>query len=99
MAKKRFSPSKALNKSQISKVPDDKPAVYELLDQSGTNVYTGIAKRGRVQDRLEEHLPSGQDSVAGASRFRVKQKPSVEQARQEEKQIIKKEKPKGNQQS
>lgn len=94
----RFSPSRALNKSQISKAPDDLPAVYELLDKSGANIYTGIAKRGRVQDRLEEHLSSGQDSVPGASRFRIKQKASIEQARQEEIQIINKEKPKGNQQ-
>jgi len=94
--KKRFSPKRPLSKRQIGNVPDDLPAVYELLNRKGENIYTGLAKRSRVRDRIDEHLPGGQDSVPGASGFRIKQMPSVELARKEEKRIIKQDKPKYN---
>ena len=32
----------------------------------GANNYIGVAKRGRVQDRLSEHLPGGPDAIPGA---------------------------------
>ena len=44
---------------EIEKLPDDKPVVYRILTDGGRNNYTGIAQRGRVQDRLREHLAEG----------------------------------------
>ena len=44
------------NKTGIEKLPNDKPVVYKIKTQSGSNNYTGIAQRGRVQERLGEHL-------------------------------------------
>lgn len=96
MGKKRFSPQRPFSKRQIGNVPDDKPSVYELLNRRGDNIYTGIAKRGRVQDRLEEHLPGNKDSVPGVAGFRIKQTPSIDQARRQEKRIIKQDQPKHN---
>jgi len=96
MAKRRFSSKKSLSKRQIREIPNDKPAVYELLNRKGSNIYTGMAKRGRVRERLEEHLPDAKDSVLGASSFRIKQMPSVTDARKEEKRIIKEDNPKHN---
>jgi len=96
MGKKRFSQQKPFSKRQIGNIPDDKPAVYEILNRGGKNIYTGIAKRGRVQERLEEHLPGKKDAVPGGDGFRIKPMPSIDQARREEKRIIKQENPKHN---
>jgi len=39
----------------IKKLPNDKPVIYKILTTGGNNNYTGVAKKGRVQKRLEEH--------------------------------------------
>lgn len=72
--------------------------VYKIEDGEGKNIYTGSAKKGRVPERLMEHLPGGPDPIRGASRFQVKQLGSIEEAREEEKRIVQKEKPKYNKQ-
>ena len=96
MGTKRFSPTRRLNKTNISNVPTGKPIVYRLLNNGGDNVYTGTAKRQRSQERLQEHMPGGPDPIPGASSFQVKQMESIKKAQQEEKRIIEKEKPKHN---
>ena len=96
MGTKKFSPRQKLTKTNIAKVPTGKPIVYKLKNTAGTTVYAGKAKRLRPQERLSDHLPGGQDPIPGAATFQVKQKRRVEQAGQEEKAIIKKEKPKYN---
>jgi hypothetical protein len=53
------------NKSGISKLPNDKAALYRIQTEGGKTNYAGVAKRGRVQERLEEHLPGGKDFVPG----------------------------------
>ena len=99
MAKRRFSPTRKLNKRNIEKTPDKKPALYKIKNRKGDNVYTGVAQRGRVQERLQEHMPGGPDPIPGADSFSVKQKPSIGGAKGEEKRIIKDEQPKHNEQS
>lgn len=96
MSAKRFTHSRPLSNRQIDKIPDDKPAVYEIKNRAGDNIYTGVAKRGRVQDRLREHLPGAKDAIPGAADFSIKQKRSIESAKNEEKIIIKAEEPKHN---
>ncbi len=98
MAKQRFSRKTGLSKTHVKKVPNDKPAVYKIKDSKGRNIYTGIAQRGRLQDRLAEHMLKGPDSVPGAKSFSYKPKRSIESAKAEEARIIKKEKPKCNEQ-
>lgn len=44
------------NKTGISKLPNDKPVLYRIETGGGKPNYVGVAKRGRVQERLEEHL-------------------------------------------
>lgn len=44
------------NKKGISNLPKDKPVIYKILTNADKNNYTGTAKRGRVPDRLAEHL-------------------------------------------
>ena len=41
------------NKKTIESVDNDKPVVY-TLKRGGKPIYIGIAKRGRVQERLME---------------------------------------------
>ncbi len=79
------------NKTNINDLPNDKPVVYKILTNNNSNNYTGIAKRGRVQDRISEHL----DEIPG-SRVQIEQMSSVRDASQKEKNIISRVKPKYN---
>ena len=84
-----------LTQKGISKLPDDKPVVYKILTDGGQNNYTGIAKRGRVRDRLEEHLPRAKDAIPGA-KVQIEQMPSVGDAKAKEARIIERTKPPHN---
>ena len=44
------------NKTAIDNLPNDKPVLYRIETDSGNLNYAGIAKRGRVRDRIKEHL-------------------------------------------
>ncbi len=79
------------------KLPDDKPVVYDILTEGGNINYTGTAKRGRVQERIKEHLEQGDDYVPGAS-VRIEQMDSIADARAKEKVRIKRNQPKYNDQ-
>lgn len=93
MARKTVS----FNKTGIAKLPDDKPVVYRIQSEGGKTNYAGIAKRGRVQERLEEHLPGGKDPVPGA-KVQIEQMKRVEQAKEVETRVIARSKPKYNDQ-
>ncbi|MEX2410978.1 MAG: hypothetical protein WD607_06320, partial [Candidatus Paceibacterota bacterium] len=54
------------NKSGIDKLPNDKPVTYKIKTDRGNTNYVGSAMRGRVQDRLKEHLPGGKDYIPGS---------------------------------
>jgi len=77
----------------IENLPNDKPVVYKIETESGRNNYTGIAKRGRVQDRIREHL----DEIPGAT-VRIEQLSTIGDARAKEGRIIKRSQPKYNKQ-
>lgn len=81
----------------ISQLPNDKPAVYKILTKTGNPNYVGIAQRGRVQERLQEHLPGGKDYIPGA-KIQIEQMDSIADARQKESNIILKINPKHNKQ-
>jgi len=85
------------SKSGISNLPDDKPVVYKIQTEGGKNNYTGIAKRGRVQERIAEHLPGSKDSVPGA-KVQIQQMNSIAEARKTESRIISRSQPKHNKQ-
>lgn len=80
----------------IDSLSKDKPVVYEIFNKEGKNIYTGSAKRGRVDDRLKEHLPGGSDPVQGGAKVKITQKSSIEQAQKAEARKIKTEKPAQN---
>ncbi len=82
-------------KSGIGKLPDDKPVVYRIKTEGGQTNYAGVAKRGRVQERLEEHLPGGKDYVPG-SKVQIEQASSIDYAKEKEARAIARTKPKYN---
>ncbi len=83
------------NQKGIEKLPDNKPVVYKILTAGGKNNYTGTAQRGRVQDRLQEHLPGGKDYIPGA-KVQIEQAGSIKDAVTKESRIISRTKPPHN---
>ena len=80
----------------LDKIPVNKPAVYKIIDDKGENIYTGKAKRGRLQERIKEHLPGGPDPIPGGSKVKITQKKTIAEAGESEKKIISRDKPKHN---
>ena len=85
------------NKSGIDTLPNDKPVIYKIMTKGGKNIYTGVAKRGRVRDRLEEHLRRGKDRIPGTM-VQIEQMDHISQARKRESNIIAQSDPKYNKQ-
>ena len=81
------------NKSGASKLPQDKPVVYRIRTNAGKTNYVGVAKRGRVQERIQEHLDA--NKIPGA-KVQIEQKPSIQEARKTEVRVIARTKPKYN---
>jgi len=79
----------------IGKAPIDKPAIYEIETAGGKSNYIGVAKRGRLQERLGEHRPGGPDPVPGA-KVRIQQTSSIQEAERAEKKLIARTQPKYN---
>ncbi len=80
----------------LEQIRDDKPVVYKIRDAKGENIYTGSAKRGRVEDRLREHLAGGKDPVPGGRTVEIDQKSSIDEALKSEARTIKRSQPKHN---
>jgi hypothetical protein len=83
------------NQKGIEKLPDNKPVVYKVLTDGDRNNYTGVAQRGRVQERLKEHLPGGKDHVPGA-KVQIEQLRTIQEAQEKEARIIARTKPPHN---
>lgn len=79
------------NKKGIEKLPIDKPVVYQIQTAGGKNNYTGIAQRGRAQERLKEHL----SDIPGA-KVQIEQMSSIKEAREKEAKVIAKQQPRYN---
>lgn len=83
------------NKKGIKDLPDNKPVLYRIETEGGKTSYAGVAKRGRVQARLAEHLLGGPDPIPGAN-VRIEQMPSIAEAKAKEARVIARSKPKHN---
>ena len=91
MAKKTVS----FNKSGIERLPDNKSVLYRIQTSGGKTNYVGVAKKGRVQDRIREHLEDGK--IPGA-KVQIEQMSSMDQATKKEGDIIARTEPKYNEQ-
>jgi hypothetical protein len=89
MMKKPFS------KTGIADIPADKPILYTLENASGTTNYVGVAKRGRVRERLQEHLPGGPNPIP-AKTVKISQFSSIEEAKAAEQRAVRAKGPKYN---
>ena len=85
------------NKTGIGKVPNDKPVTYKIKTEGGTVNYVGVAKKGRVQERLEEHLQGQKDYVPGA-KVQIEQFGTIAEAKKSEAAAIERIQPKHNEQ-
>jgi len=83
------------NQDGAAKLPNDKPAVYKIQTEGGRTNYVGVAKRGRVEERILEHLDQGR--IPGA-KVQVQQVPSIDEAKQIEARVIARSRPKYNEQ-
>ena len=79
----------------IKKLPNDKPVIYKILTAGGNNNYTGVAKKGRVQKRLEEHLSDGKDPIPG-SKIQIEQMHRIGDAERKEERILSRSNPRYN---
>ena len=83
-------------KDGIGDLAKDKPVVYKIEDTKGKNIYTGVAKRGRVEQRLREHLPGAKEPIPGGSRIKITQHDSISSAERAEARIISQARPRHN---
>ncbi len=81
------------NKQGIEKLPNDKPVLYRIKTESGNMNYVGIAQKGRVRERLTEHL--GQ--IPGA-KVQIEQFNSIKDAQKKEVNVIRRTQAKYNKQ-
>ena len=88
--------SASFDNSGIESLAQSKPVVYKIVDGKGKNLYTGVAKRGRVEARLKEHLPGAKDSIRGGTKVVIQQKSNIKEAIKSEERIIKSQNPPQN---
>ena len=79
------------NKEGIEKLPNDKPVLYRIENVNENLNYVGVAKKGRVRERISEHL----GEIPGA-KVRIEQFSSINEAEKKEKRVIKINQPKYN---
>ena len=81
------------NKQSIEKLPNDKPVLYRIKTESGNMNYVGIAQKGRVRERISEHL----GKVPGA-KVQIEQFNSISDAQKKEVNVIRRTQAKYNKQ-
>ena len=79
------------NKTDVEKLADDKPVVYRIQTEGGKDNYVGVAKRGRVGERVAEHL----GEIPGV-KVKIEQQANIQDAKAYEARIIKRKQPKYN---
>ena len=77
----------------IENLPNDKPVLYRIETEGGRLNYAGTAKRGRVQERIAEHL-----GEIPAAIVRIEQFSSIAEAEKKETNVINRNQPKYNKQ-
>lgn len=87
MAKKTVN----FNQKGINKLSNDKPVLYKIETERGKPNYIGVAKKGRVQDRVSEHL----GEIPG-TKVNIEQFSSIKDAQKKEANVIKRSQPKYN---
>ena len=76
-----------------TELPNDKPVVYRIKTKENRTDYVGVAQRGRVRERIQEHV---RDPRITGTKVQIEQKPSIREARATEKRVIARSKPRLN---
>ena len=92
---KRMGSKKSFSEKNVNDVPDQS-GVYNLINRQGDIIYTGSAGARRLRERLKEHLD--QKDIPGTALFQVRLTKSTAEARKVEQELIKRNKPKYNEQ-
>ncbi len=71
------------DKQGISQLPNDQPVLYRIKTEGGRMNYVGIAQRGRVRERLTEHL----GEIPGA-KIQIEQFSDINDAKKKEINVI-----------
>ncbi len=90
---KRMGKTIGISKRNLQDV-HDQSGVYNLKNQKGEIIYTGLAGAGRLKCRLNEHLSSG--DVRGAKKFQTRPMSSKAEAKRVEAALIKRNRPREN---
>lgn len=72
------------DKQGVSQLPNDKPVLYRIKTESGKMNYVGVAQRGRVRERISEHI----NKIPGA-KVQIEQFSSIKDAQKKEINVIK----------
>lgn len=89
-----------LTKAGVKKIPNNKAGVYDIKNKDGKTEYVGMAKAGRLKDRVKEHLPSSpKDPIKGGRTVTTKQEATKAAALKTEKKLIKSKQPPQNKKS
>jgi excinuclease UvrABC nuclease subunit len=87
-----------LTNESVGTLPNDKPVVYKILNKRNENLYTGVAGKGEVRNRIKNHIRRPSDKVPGGTKVKIEQLPSRREAEKKEANIISRSKPKYNKQ-
>jgi excinuclease UvrABC nuclease subunit len=79
------------NEKSLNQLPNNQPVLYRIKTRSGTTNYAGVAKRGRVKQRIAEHI----GEIPGST-VEIEQFTSIRNAEKKETNVIKRSKPKYN---
>lgn len=82
-------------KKEIKQLPETKPGVYVIENNQGTNMFSGVAKRGQVQETLFNHFYGGDNYIPGA-RLQFEQFNNLTECGERLKAVIAKDDPKYN---
>jgi excinuclease UvrABC nuclease subunit len=94
MVTKKTTP---FTKTDTNKIPSKKPGVYDIKNKEGDSQYIGMAKKGRMQERVKEHLPtSTKDPVKSGSKVEITTTKTKEAALKKERLLIKSKRPPQN---
>ena len=81
------------SKQGINQLPNEKPVLYRIKTESGNLNYVGIAQRGRVRERISEHL----EKIPGA-KVQIEQFSNISDAQKKEVNVIRRTQAKYNKQ-
>jgi predicted GIY-YIG superfamily endonuclease len=81
------------NKQGIEKLPNDQPVLYRIKTESDRMNYVGVAQKGRVRERISEHL----GKIPGA-KVLIEQFSNIKEAMKKEINVIRRTQAKYNRQ-